>query len=212
MPDLPVPFDEQVTPWRAWSPAEARDRLRLVRVAGGAPLRWAVAGGWAVDLHLGHETRPHSDLEITVVDRDVPALLAAFTAPHWRWVVPHEGMLHATDSPALGQTHQVWLWSEDEQAFVLDVFREPHGDATWVCRRDERITLPWDQVVERTPDGVPYLAVETVLLFKAKHLRPKDVGDLESVLPTLDADRRRWLREAVEQVHPGHAWSGLLRN
>ncbi len=45
---------------------------------------------------------------------------------------------------------------------------------TWVCRRDPSITLPYSELILHTRTGVPYLAPEVVLLFKAKHLRPKD--------------------------------------
>jgi hypothetical protein len=45
-----------------------------------------------------------------------------------------------------------------------------------------------------------------VLLFKAKALRPNDVGDYEAVLPLLAPHQRHWLREALKIVHPGHHW------
>jgi hypothetical protein len=45
-----------------------------------------------------------------------------------------------------------------------------------------------------------------VLLFKAKHARPKDEADLAAVLPQLNVKRRRLLAEWIERVHPGHFW------
>jgi hypothetical protein len=62
------------------------------------------------------------------------------------------------------------------------------------------------EAIRRTNDGLPYLAPEIVLLFKARWSRPKDEDDLNRVLPLLDAPARRWLRQALERVHPGHAW------
>jgi hypothetical protein len=44
--------------WRPWSAAEVARRL------SGVTATWCVAGGWAVDLHLGQVTREHEDLEI----------------------------------------------------------------------------------------------------------------------------------------------------
>ena len=55
--------------------------------------------------------------------------------------------------------------------------REPADGDTWICRRDERIRMPYDQVIERTADGIPYGRPEIVLLFKAKAARPKDDAD-----------------------------------
>lgn len=71
LPDLtsgPVAFDEAVTPWRAWTPRQAADAL----TAAAPAARWAVAGGWAIDLHIGHPTRDHDDLEISVLAADIP--------------------------------------------------------------------------------------------------------------------------------------------
>jgi hypothetical protein len=51
-----------------------------------------------------------------------------------------------------------------------------------------------------------------LLLYKAKHAdRERDQRDFEAVLPHLEPERRRWLAEALELVHPGHAWLPRLR-
>ncbi|HEX5563842.1 MAG TPA: hypothetical protein VFX34_02680, partial [Sporosarcina sp.] len=31
---------------------------------------WGVAGGWAIDLFLGNQTREHSDIEIAILRED----------------------------------------------------------------------------------------------------------------------------------------------
>jgi hypothetical protein len=62
-------------------------------------------------------------------------------------------------------------------------------------------------VIERTKDGIPYGRPEIVLLYKAKHAhRERDKKDFADTVPHLDPERRRWLAEALELVHPGHAW------
>jgi hypothetical protein len=62
-------------------------------------------------------------------------------------------------------------------------------------------------LVERTADGLPYGRPEVILLFKAKHSQqPKNQTDFEAALPRLERERLRWLREALELVHPEHAW------
>ena len=66
-------------------------------------------------------------------------------------------------------------------------------------------------VIEYTSDGIPYLALEIVLLFKAKHsARDKDAADLARTLPELAPERRRWLADALRLVHPGHEWISLV--
>jgi hypothetical protein len=67
--------------------------------------------------------------------------------------------------------------------------------------------MPYARLIERTPDGIPYGRPEVILLFKAKHSHmEKNRADFADSLPLLDEARRRWLREALERVHPGHEW------
>jgi hypothetical protein len=37
---------------------------------------WAIAGGWALDLYFGFETRPHADVDIAILRPDQPKLAA----------------------------------------------------------------------------------------------------------------------------------------
>ena len=53
--------------WRAWHPDEAAHLL------AGTEVPWAVAGGWAIDLHLGRQTREHGDLEVAIPRADFPS-------------------------------------------------------------------------------------------------------------------------------------------
>jgi hypothetical protein len=195
-------------PWRAWTPDEAVRRLT------GIDVPWAVAGGWAIDLHVGHTTRAREDLEICVPAARAETVLAAFPPPRWSWYVPESGLLPPLDGPEgdglLAREHQTWLWSIDEGAYVLDVFREPHDGDTWICRRDPTLRRPLADVIATSGFGVPYVRPEIVLLFKAKLCRPKDQADLEVCLPVLDQAARAWLGTALQLVHPGHPWLDAL--
>lgn len=204
-----IAFDDDVS-WRAWTPDQAAARLRGVGTVDGRPIRWATAGGWALDLFLGRVTREHEDLEVVVLNDDVPAVIAAFQTPDWQWKVPTHGWLFPLDSTAFDETHQTWLWSQADQAFVLDVFRDLHDGEQWICRRDAAITMPWSTVARTSATGTPYLIPEVVLLFKAKHARPKDLADLRATMPAMDAAQLTWLRTSIERVHPGHDWLPLV--
>lgn len=59
-------------------------------------------------------------------------------------------------------------------------------------------------------DGVPVIAPEVQLLFKARADRPKDTRDAEVVVPLLDASARRWLIDAVRRAHPDSPWLAWL--
>ena len=195
----PVSLDD-VT-WVPWRPEEVAARLDGVR----AP--WAVAGGWAVDLWLGTETREHEDLEITVPRDGFAEVRAAL--PDLEFDVVGAGRRWPVTDPAFDVLHQTW--GRDPQGrYVLDVFREPHDGSTWICRRDPSIRRPFADVVRRDGAGTPFVAPEIVLLFKAKEARPKDEADAALVLPTLDPEQRAWLRAALDLVHPGHPWADPL--
>jgi len=113
-------------------------------------------------------------------------------------------------SPGFPSRRQTWLWSESDAAFVVDVFRDEHDGDTWICRRDPSLTMPWTSVAISTPENAPYLIPEVVLLFKAKHARPKDLHDLQTTLPALDDRQRNWLLDSIKRVHPGHDWLKLI--
>ena len=196
------PFEPDLSKWQAWRPGEVAHRLAGV----GAP--WYVAAGWAIDLFLGGSYREHDDLEIAV-PRDRFSEIAEALDGFQLFVigVPKRGFVSSLEAgDALDSSHQTWVREPQTGLWRLDVMREPADGDTWICRRDERICMPYDQVIERTADGIPYGRPEIVLLFKAKAARPKDVADFLAVLPHLGRERRRWLADALELVHPGHTW------
>ena len=202
-------FEPDVEKWDAWRPEEAAGRLARVN----AP--WYVAAGWAIDLFLGGGHREHEDLEVAIpafaLDEVVAALpeLEVFVVG-----VPADGLVTPLERARdrLAETHQTWLREPATGLWRLDLFREPGNETTWICRRDERIRLPYGEVIARTDDGIPYGRPEIVLLFKAKHVeREKDRADFAAVLPRLDPDARERLAGWLDLVHPGHVWIEQLR-
>jgi hypothetical protein len=205
-------FDADLAAWHPWRPHE------VARLLAGVEVPWYVAAGWAIDLFLGTERREHEDLEIGVpADRfgDLAAALARFEL----YVVgPDPGGPPGRDlatpvaqaGELLERYHQTWVLEREVCSWRLDVFREPSDGDCWICRRDERIRLRYEELIEETSDGIPYARPEVVLLFKAKAARAKDDDDLAAVLPRLEPERRRWLSEALELVHPGHRWLARL--
>jgi hypothetical protein len=197
--------EPDLTKWDAWRPEEVARRLAGVR----AP--WYIAAGWAIDLFLGRQTREHEDLEIAVPRSRLSDVFDALGDVEYFAVGSGRATPIASAPEQPESSHQTWIRERDMGLWRLDVFSEPADGDTWICRRDERIRLPYSHVIERTADAIPYGRPEIVLLFKAKHVREKDDRDFEAVLPRLDATRRQWLADAVGIVHPGHRWLRALR-
>jgi hypothetical protein len=188
--------------WEPWSPAEVTTRLTAVSVP------WCIAGGWALELFRGTTTRVREDLEIAVPAAGFPVIRAALS--DLEFDVAGAGHLWPLDSPAFEMLHQTWGRDSVTGICRLDVFREPHDGDTWICRRDESIRRRYDTVVLHSADGIPYLAPEIVLLFKAKHSRPKDHDDFAGAQPLLSAPQRTWLGYGLRRIHPDHPWLASL--
>ncbi|MGW5434394.1 nucleotidyltransferase domain-containing protein [Streptomyces sp. NPDC004059] len=182
-----------------WTPSEVAQRL------AGISTPWYVAAGWALDLFRGTQTRAHGDIEIAIPAASFPEVRHRF--PGYVFDTVGSGRIWEDATPeVLAAVHQTWLRDPATGSYLLDVFREPHDGDTWICRRDERIRLPYSDIVHHTQDGIPYLAPELVLLFKAKHARRKDQTDFEATFPRMTSAQRETLAELLARVHPGHPW------
>lgn len=186
-------------PWRPWSPQDVAVRLADVE----AP--WGVAAGCALQLFVGERWREHEDIEIAVPDARFEELRTAFGDLEL-WLPIGEGRLRPFVEPLERASHQTWLLDVPGRAWRLDVLREPSEETTWICRRDSELRMPFAELLERTADGIPFVRPDVVLLFKAARARDKDEVDFGVVAPRLGPKRRDWLREALEQVYPGHPW------
>jgi len=181
---------------------------RIARLLRGFKGPWFVAGGWAIDLFVGRETRAHEDIEIAVWRDDQRTLRQYLTG--WRF----EKIARGTREP----------WREDEWLALpvhevhgvgpdgesLEILLNERTGGAWQFRRNPTVTRPEDRIALRSRDGIPFLAPEVVLLYKAKDPRPHDEQDFTTAQPRLDPERAEWLRRALELCHPGHPWTAPL--
>ena len=190
--------------WDAWRPTELACRLKRVS------RRWYVVGGWALDLWHGFQTREHEDLEFSALSDDVAVFrellgeLAFFTA--------HAGVVEFLPKTAEPPTHVAQLWGLDTAAgyWRVDMMIERGTPSTWVYKRDPTIRAARSEAIRTDEKGIAYLAPAAVLLFKAKHRRPKDETDFERALPKLSLADRVILKQWLDIAHPGHAWRDAL--
>jgi hypothetical protein len=190
----------------AWTPDQAAEALE------GVSAPWAVAGGWALDLWLGEQTREHGDLAITVPSAFFPEIQARLEALGLKLFAIDDGQaiaLEPGEAPA-GRGFQTWAMEPAVNGWRIDVFCEPGDAKTWVYRRSGELSTPRAWASGRTPYGIPYVAPQIVLLFKAKATRDKDQADFALVTPKLSPEARDWLPAALRTIHPGHAWIDRL--
>jgi hypothetical protein len=79
----------------------------------------------------------------------------------------------------------------------------------WVSRRYSDVRRPI-AAIGRMSGGIPYLAPEIQLFYKAKNVRPKDELDFAQMLPMLSAGQREWLRTALAATYGVHVWHRAL--
>ena len=179
------------------------DQLLPVRALfAGYPGSYWVAGGWALDLFAGRVRRPHSDVDVLVLARELDEVAATFTNP--RPMVQHP----ETDTRRPWEPGEQLTPGPDALIFPDDanpcqILLAASEVDEWVFHRGRgTIRKPLTEVTLTSPDGTPYLAPEIVLLFKSRGGRPKDNEDFADVASLLNADRRQWLRERIAPDHP----------
>ena len=188
-----------------WQPLSLADLLELLR---DIKIPWYVAGGWAIDLFIGHQTRLHEDLDIVIFRRDQQVLKRYLT--NWD--------LQACDPPGSHRSwgvneylsngiNNVWCRKSPSSPWALQIMFMDSEDNYWVFRRDQRIKCSIEDIGSTDLNGIPYLRPEIQLLFKATSLsREKDALDFKHVIPHLTQSARGWLKKQLQVVNPKHPW------
>jgi hypothetical protein len=198
--------------WQPWSPHEVSRLFSTLN----AP--WWIAGGWAIDLFLGAQTREHEDIDVQVLRRDQQAVRALFrgwdvqeahpTTPINKWPFRE----WEPGAPLRSGVHDVWCRPSKAAPWALQLMIADTDDEQWLFRRDSRINRPLATIGHQTKDGISYLAPEIQLLYKAKAPRSKDEEDFINVLPYLDQKSCYWLAQMLAFVHPAHPWLTQLED
>ena len=198
---------------------EVKALLEVAEALGNLRAPFYFAGGWAIDLHLGRVTREHHDIDALVMRRDHLLLHKALRGFSLKKIIPHpDGMPPnrgtIVEWPAGERlelpVHQVNAYRAGESELAFQVMLAESRGSDWIFRRNPDVSMPISKMGFHPLWGLPYLAPEIVLLFKAKHLEARDRVDFDHAIPALSVDARRWLRDAIEKTHPGHEWLKVL--
>jgi Aminoglycoside-2''-adenylyltransferase len=180
----------------------------------GRGVDWWIAGGLAIDLFLGWETRRHEDIDVEMFRSDRDALFDVFDG--WDLHMVSEGSLRPwrpgedLDPPVFG----IWGRPSPSAPWAVEVILADGDSETWRFRREPSITMPRRDLVRHTHAGVPFCTPEVQLLYKAKRARPKDDADLARCLHRLDQPQKLWLLGALRRFTTGSdtatAWVEVL--
>lgn len=173
----------------------------------GAP--WWIAGGWALDLFVGERTRPHHDLDIGVLRRDMARVRDLLQT--WEMFEAKDGRLTrlGADLPR-ADVHSLWCRPAGAERWTLQLMLDDSDGDDWIYRREPSIRRPLANLVARSEQGLPYLLPEVQLLYKARRVRPRDRADFDRVAWLLARPARDWLRAALLRAEPGHPWLAEL--
>lgn len=168
---------------------------------------WGFAGGWAIDLFLGLETRAHADVDVAILREDQAQLHEVLAGARLEKVIDHTLIVWPPDEMLALPVHEIHAsWPDGYHLeFLLNELR----GSDWTFRRNDGVRLSMECAF-LARDDIPFLAAEIALLYKSKGTAAKDDADFQRALPRLDAERRAWLRDALVRTAPDHHWIPAL--
>lgn len=180
-----------------------------------APFRWWIAGGWALDLFLGKQSRPHFDTDVAVARQDQMAAQQFLRGWDFQYAIPGTSDPVVFKSWGHGRTlgreiHGSWARENSASPWRFEVLLHEVEHGVWSFRYFSDVQHPVESIGTRTPDGIPYLQPEIALLYKSARLREVDEQDFRRVLPHLSRRQRAQLAEDLRRFSPGHQWVALL--
>lgn len=204
------------------------------RLLADAPFSWAVCGGFALDLFLGRETRTHGDIDLCAREADRDSIVPFMQGQGWQ-VYEFRGMgkMRLLDAAPFSEPGRnllcvlpgcslVEFFPSDEEGLLWHKFHHsgirelnyleflftPCTDEGFIFSANPPILLPMDKAFLKSPEGIPFLAPELALLYKASRPQePNAAEDFRAVFPALGEEQRRWFASCLRKLYPEeHPW------
>lgn len=199
------PEDDAFERWYGpWDPLTPTEVAALMADFGGP---WMIVGGYAIEAFTG-VSRRHEDIDVALLRRDLPDLLATLPDRYQRWSAG-SGLLRPlnADHPEMHpEAGQVWIREHAQAPWRADFILLTEHEGGWVSNRDPSMTFTFEGSTWRDATGIPYVRPEITLVYKAKQLEARHDRDFEAAWRLLDANARDWLQETLERLHPKHPW------
>ena len=195
-------------PYDKWTPLSVD---RVIAIFSNAPFKWALAGGYAVELFLGTSIRHHDDIDI-IIYRDEQLALQTWLK-NWQ--------LYAADPPGTLRKweegeflpygiHDIWGHQIGVDSWQLQIMVSEVEGNHWFSRRSPLIRGNREDLIT-VYGGIPCIRIEVQLMYKAKGKRPKDIQDFHACIPKMSSEAKNWLKEKLIFLYPeGHDWLQFL--
>lgn len=103
--------------------------------------------------------------------------------------------------------HVLWCRHANFVPDFVEVLLNEATPTDFLFRRNGAITLPLGRTFLPSQSGLPILAPEIVLLYKARAAaEPNNSADFHLLRRFLDPSQRDWLKAAITKLHPYHDW------
>ena len=140
----------------------------VARLLAGLPIRWWIAGGWALDVE---GRRAHKDIDVAVLRPDHERLRGHLAG--WDLRIAYGGRLREWAGGPVGPPENaVWARPTPEDPWHVDFKLEAVEGDEWIYRRDPTVRRPVAEIGV-VVDGIPYLAPELAHLYATRELRAR---------------------------------------
>lgn len=189
-----------------WEPITVTEIYKLFSTI---PINWGIAGGWALDLHLGKQSRVHDDIDVIIL-REEQLTIYNHLSKDWMLYKAENGKLVLwQEGEFLKTTNDIWVSKSSSSPWAFQMMLVETEQQSWIYRRDKSIRREIEDIFLRTNEEIPYLRPEIQLLYKggSANVREKDFKDLQIMLPYLLPEQIEWLKMTLEKQFPtGHSW------
>ena len=189
----------------AWEPAPLSE---VVALFSASTSRWWITGGHAIEIAVGRRIRDHADIDVLVLRRDQQTVQEVLAGWQWFAADPPGSLREWLPAEVLPDAvHDIWCRPSQHSPWRIQIMLDESSGDEWVSRRDPRIRRTITSLGCATDDGVPYIAPEVQLFYKANQRRLKDELDLAAALPVLTTTQREWLDSAIRDCYSdAHPW------
>ena len=208
--------------------------LRMANdVLQNANIKWAVCGGFALDLFLDKEIRNHSDIDICVFEKDRDVILKYMLQNNWNVYEFRGGgkvrPLDITLSSEVGRNLmctkgkcdivkfypcevEKLLWYEFFHTGIkklnyLEFLFNTSNEEYFIFNKEQGIQRELSKAILFN-NGIPFLAPEIVLLYKSDRSENIEYHyDFEQTYPHMNNEQKEWFNQNLDVLYPnGHIW------